>query len=465
MYTLFVVLGATGNLAKKKLFPALYAIWKEKQYGKVRILWVWRREWNDADFRNYIYKESFKHIGREEEDLMVFLKDVFYVKSDISVVEQYKNMEQVIYSLLEKNGKIIFYLAISPEYFPFFVEGYRAMNISLLPQKFVSVVFEKPFWRDLASAVTLNDTICEVFEENQIYRIDHYLWKEAIQNILALRFTNPLFSAIWNDRYIDNIQITAFESIGIEGRWAYYDSFWALRDMLQNHLFQVLALVVMNPPVDLCADSLHYEKYKIFRSLMLPDDFQNHVVFWQYKGYEEELGVSPQSFTETFVAIKLELQHWDFFKVPIYVRTGKAMKYSATYIVIELKDIALNLFKQYGMGKNKIVILIQPNRGIDIEFNVQCGMNRSIHKVVSSFRNQWEQKDAYEKLLEDAIVSDKTLFTDWNFLKESWRLIDPLVNCKENCPYLYSYEKYSLWPTASNSLIEEDGRKWYELFE
>lgn len=288
--------------------------------------------------------------------------------------------------------------------------------------------------------------------------------QEPIQNILAFRFANIIFEPIWNNKYIDNIQITASENIWVWDRWWYYDTSWALRDMVQNHLFQVLSMVVMDPPFRINADWIRQEKLKILKSLNLWEKYWENIVFGQYEWYLDEKWVSKNSKTETFVAMKIEVNTWNFQWVPIYLRTWKCLKEKKTSIVIEFKEVPDILFKKFwNIEKNRIILDVQPNEWIDIHFNIKENWNsKEVQRVHSKFSKEIESKEAYEKLIEDIIDGDKTLFTSWEMLEESWKVVDNLVHCKNNCPILHKYKPQTNWPKSSDLLLEQDGKKWYE---
>ena len=457
MHTIFIVFWSTWDLAKRKLFWALYNIFKNKKEFYIDIIWVWRRDFLNDSFRDYIKSET-KEFIKQENDFDDFLSKLNYSKVELSSENDYINLKNDIEKLQKKDSQVIFYLSISPEFFTNFVDNYKFINI-----KNPKIIFEKPFWNDLASAKILNEKIMEVFLEEQVYRIDHYVWKEAVQNILAFRFANIIFEPIWNNKYIDNIQITAWENIWVWDRWWYYDNSWALKDMVQNHLFQVLSLVTMDVPYNIEADAIRQEKLKVFKSLKLGDDFNKNIVFWQYDWYKDEKWISQNSKTETFVAMKIEVDSWRFVWVPIYLKTWKYLNEKSTKIVIEFKEIPDILFKKFcSIEKNRIILEVQPNETIDIHFNIKENWNsKEVQRVKSKFSKEISSKEAYEKLLEDVIVWDKTLFTSWEMLEESWKIVDDLVNCKNNCPILYSYSKWSTWPIVSDILLENEWKKWY----
>ena len=457
MHTIFVIFWSTGDLAKRKLFPALYAIYKNKNHA-IDILWVGRRTFSKQDFIDYIQEETNDFI-EDKTDFDDFLKTITYTKVEINEKNDYLQLQHDIEKLKKPDSQIIIYLSISPEHFPHFIDNYTSMGLDT-----VKIIFEKPFWTDLSSARALNGKIMEVFEEEQVYRIDHYVGKEAVQNIIAFRFANIIFEPIRNNRYIDNIQITASESIGVWERWWYYEKSWALRDMLQNHLFQMLGLITMEAPSQIDAAAMSQEKLKVFKSIRLGDNFLDNVVFGQYLWYKEETWINPNSRTETFVAAKIEVNSQRFVGVPIYVRTGKYMERKMTSIVIEFKEIPDILFNKYGhIEKNRIILEVQPNEGINIHFNIkENGNNKEVQRVRSKFVKEIAGKEAYEKLIEDVVVWDKTLFTGRETLEKSWQIVDDIIHCKDNCPMILGYEKWTNGPRESDKLLEKDGRKRYD---
>ncbi|MFA5917902.1 MAG: glucose-6-phosphate dehydrogenase [Candidatus Gracilibacteria bacterium] len=458
MHTIFVIFGSTGDLAKRKLFGALYDIYSSKKNIDLNIIGVGRRDFLDNEFRNYIKQETSEFI-KQKSNFVDFLKKINYSKVELNEQDDYKTLKNDIAKLQKSNSQVVFYLSIAPEFFTNFVDNYKFIDI-----KNAKIIFEKPFGNDLSSAKDLNEKIMEVFREEQVYRIDHYVGKEAIQNILAFRFANILFEPIWNNKYIDNIQITASENIGVQDRGGYYDNSGALKDMVQNHLFQVLSLVTMDTPSNIDADAIRLEKLKVFRSLRLKKDFEKNIVFGQYEGYKDEKSVKPNSRTETFIAMKIEVDSWRFVGVPIYLRTGKYLDKKCTKIVVEFKEIPDILFKKFGsIEKNRIILEVQPNETIDIHFNIkENGNSKEVQRVKSKFSKEIESKEAYVKLLEDVIHGDKTLFTSWEMLKESWKIVEDLINCKNNCPILHIYKKGTTGPEASNIMLENDNKKWYE---
>lgn len=456
MHTIFIIFWATWDLAKRKLFPALYNIYRKDKKDNIDIIAVWRRDFDNESFKNYINEKTSDFIEHKKH-FDEFLNTVTYSKVEINKNNDYIDLKKQIEKLSKENTQIIIYLSISPDNFIAFIENSKVMNLP----KNSKIIFEKPFWKDLETAIYLNEKITEVFFEEQIYRIDHYVWKESIQNMLAFRFSNILFEPIWNNKYINNIQITATEKIWIEDRWWYYDTSWALRDMVQNHLFQVLALIVMDPPSKLDAESISQEKLKVLHSIKIPTN--DDLVFWQYIWYTDEKWVEKNSKTETFVAMKIEVSNWRCIWIPIYLKTWKNLDKKQTKIVIEFNEIPNILFKNFWhIEKNRIIIEVQPDESIDIHFNIKENWNsKEVQEVKSKFKKELSSKEAYEKLIEDVIIWDKTLFTTFEILKESWMIVNDLVNCKDNCPILHKYIPWSKGPDFTDLLIENDNKKWY----
>lgn len=459
MKTIFVIFWVTWDLSKRKLIPALFNIFKKSKSSEIKIIWVWRKDFLNKDFLEYLKLETLEFLDQGEW-FNDFLETIIYEKIEVSEIKWYKNLKIKIDFISNKNTQVIYYMSISPIFFPVVTKNFKISELNFSNSK---IIFEKPFWTDLESAKQLNITISEVFSEKQVYRIDHYVWKEAIQNILTFRFANIIFEPIWNNNYIDNIQITASEEIWVEKRWSYYDNSWALKDMVQNHLFQVLSFVTMETPSEINYSSIRSEKIKIFKTLKFDQNYKKSIVFGQYDWYLYEKWVNKNSRTETFVALKLEVCNWRFSWVPIYLRTWKSLEKKSTKIVIEFKEGPDILFKKFwNIERNRIILEVQPNESISINFNIKENWNsKEVQNVSSLFSKELISKEAYEKLIEDAIIWDKTLFTSWDMLKQTWKIVDDLVNCKNNCPMLFKYKKWSSWPQEMNGLLSNDGRSWY----
>ena len=351
MQSIVIIFWATGDLAKRKLFPALYQIHRSGKQD-LDIIAVGRREFDHQQMRDYISQETKDFID-QKSDFSDFLGKIHYSQLEFSKSENYRDLAKQIKQIKKEKSQVIIYLSIAPEYFGAFID--HASYLDLDPQ--TKIVFEKPFGVDLQTAQELNNKIMSAFSEEQVYRIDHYVGKEAIQNILAFRFANSMFEPIWNNHYIDNIQITASESIGIESRGPYYETSGALRDMMQNHLFQVMALIAMEAPAQLDALSIQREKLKVMQSVKAFSNFDEEAIFGQYEGYLQEPGVALDSRTETFVALKLQIDNWRMSGIPIYLKTGKALDQKSTQVVIEFKSIPHILYqKNQEVEKNRIIL-------------------------------------------------------------------------------------------------------------
>jgi glucose-6-phosphate 1-dehydrogenase len=420
------------------------------------VLAIGRKPFSSRDFREYLQAESF--IPAND----AFLEKIEYLALPIDDPSGYGPLRE--YADLHPDRHVVFYLSVPPELFEPVISGIGQSGLNAAASR---VAFEKPFGSDLASAKRLNAFVAQAFSEDQIFRIDHYVGKETIQNVLAFRFANSLFEPVWNHQYVDNIQITATESLGVENRGTYYDHAGALRDMIQNHLFQVLALTVMEPPHSLASSAIHDEKVKAVRALRLGADLPSHAVFGQYAGYRGEPGIPPSSRTETFAALRLELHNWRFKGVPIYLRTGKALAEKKTEIVIEFRKNASILYNEADdVERNRIVFSVSPYEGISVGFNVKAyGEPKKTEPVWSEFAQTTESPEAYVRILTDLIAGDHTLFTRWDMIEESWKIVDRLVNCKESCPILHTYPVGSDGPAASDELLARDGREWYRCPE
>lgn len=384
-------------------------------------------------------------------------------------------------------GNRIYYLAVAPEYFQIIVENLRLHGLAAQDNSWQRVVIEKPFGRDLVSARTLNRSITSVFGEENIYRIDHYLGKEMIQNIMVLRFANSIFEPIWNNRYIDHVQISATETVGVETRVGYYEKAGALRDMLQNHLLQALTLTAMEPPTSLDTQSVRDEKVKVLRSLSTytPESVKYNVIRGQYgpsepgfsaksgrhlRGYRQEEGIAPSSQVETFVALKTEINNFRWAGVPFYIRTGKRLAEKSAQIVVQFKQLPQVLYRQEypGLDPNVLIIRIQPKEGVVFQFNAKKpGVEQGITPVGMDFCQNCDYEsnspEAYEKLLLDIIRGDSTLFTRWDEVEYSWRFVDHISEAwKQETPDFPNYSAGSWGPVEAEELLARDGRRWWQ---
>lgn len=478
MSKLMVIFGATGDLSHKKLFPAFYNLEYEDLLVDVRILAIGRKDFSKEEYLKKI-KDGIKKNSRfsiRKEILERFFEKIDYFKLDFLKENQYKELEKFIEDKNLKNFNRSYYFATSPEYFPVISKNLKNSNMVFEDTK---AIIEKPFGKDLVSARKYNKEIVEIFKEENTYRIDHYLGKEMIQSILDIRFSNMMYEPIWNKNYIDNIQISILEKEGISTRGAYYDNSGALRDMVQNHIFQTLALVAMEPPKKLNAKEIRDSKVAVLKNITLYDkeDVKRDVVLGQYvskdldkNSYRDEKGVKKDSLTETFVALKIDINNSRWRGVPFYIRTGKSLDKKEAKIVITFKKPSfMECFNNHEkIEENKIIIMIQPKEGVLIEFNTkkQGNENQVVKRSIDFCQNcriDSNSPEAYERLLLNALQSDPTLFTRWDELEISWKFIDRILKD------LKSYERKNLiqeyfigtsGPKEAEILLERDSKKW-----
>ena len=486
-----VIFGATGDLTRRKLLPALYRL---AQQGLVpsefAILGTARQPMSDDEFRALMRAAVSEFASDETVDdsaWQSFAKRLFYIGGDLNdpaLYEQLKTKLREIDAAYETGGKRIFYLATSPEYFGVVARQLGAAGLARpVEGAWTRIIVEKPFGSDLESARALNEELAAVFEEKQIFRIDHYLGKETVQNLLVFRFANSIFEPLWNRQYIDHIQITNAETIGVEGRGAYYEKAGTLRDMIQNHVFQVVSLIAMEPPASLSASSVRDEKFKAMRSVrpLAADRIDEFAVRGQYgpgtvlgdtvPGYRQEPGVNPNSSTETFAALKLCFDNWRWAGVPFYLRSGKRLQKHITEIAIQFKDVPHRLFTETDspLDPNVLVIRIQPNEGITLRFAAKLpGQAMRIRPVNMDFRygSSFGVKppEAYERLLLDCMLGDSTLYARRDMVERGWEIVAPILEAwKKPATDFPNYEAGSWGPTASFELIEREGRKWRKL--
>jgi glucose-6-phosphate 1-dehydrogenase len=478
----YVVFGATGDLTKRKLIPALYHRFLDRQFdARSRIIGVSRTKWSDAEFQEVARASVAEFVDKEYQDKKTveeFLSIFSYVANDVTDKAGWAELRDN----LRDDPEIVraFYLAVAPDLFGPICE-YLAKREYY--RRDARVVLEKPLGHDLQSSVQINDAIAEIFEEDQIYRIDHYLGKETVQNLLALRFANILFEPIWNSAHIDHVQITVAESVGA-GTRGYYDESGALRDMIQNHMLQLLCLVAMEPPAADDANALRDEKLKVLRSLtpITGEAVGRLTVRGQYRGvssdstsvksYQDELPDEKKgSPTETFVALKAEIGNWRWAGVPFYLRTGKRMATRVSEIVIQFRNIPHSMFDHAeGAPKpNKLVIRLQPDEGVKLLMMIKDpgpgGMRLREVPLNLSFAQTFAERtpEAYERLLLDVIRGNQTLFMRRDELEAAWAWVDPIRQAWDAAPDAPQPYTAGTWgPTGAIALIERDGRTWHE---
>jgi len=483
--TALVIFGATGDLARRKLLPALYNLAHEgalpERFGLVGNA---RSEMTDEDFRELAI-ESIREFSRRPPDEKVLTKlveDVRYVAGSFDDEQVYEQLGTVLGELDVAAGLPMnrcFYLSTAPTFFPVIIDRLGQHALAAREQAEVRVVIEKPFGRSLEEARELNARVLSVFTEQQVFRIDHYLGKETVQNVLALRFANNMFEPLWNRNFIDHVQITAAEDIGIGSRAGYYDSAGALRDLVQNHMLQLLSLLCMEPPVAFEADPVRDEKVKVLRAITAPTivDVPEMSVRGQYApgidageqvtGYLDEPGVPDDSTTETYAALRLEVRNWRWAGVPMYLRTGKRLARKVTEIAVTLKPVPHSAFQSEqstGVRPNVLVLTVQPNEGVSLSIGAKIPGTRMAIRTVNmefSYGTAFlsESPEAYERLITDAMRGDATLFTRNDEVEAQWRLIDPIVKAWEQTPGpLAQYPAGSQGPEAAERLLIGDAR-------
>lgn len=443
---LLVIFGASGDLTSRKLLPSLFELHiRNLLPEKFAILGASRTEFSDKEFRDeqreYL-RSNLKDKNITDEQLDKFLSCVYYVAFDSTDTKEYPILRKRITEIqkAEKlSDKIIYYLATPPVMYEVIPECLKENNMNVPEKKdgWRRVIVEKPFGTSLDSAHKLNNHLCSIFAEEEIYRIDHYLGKETVQNLLVLRFSNGIFEPLWNHNYIDSIEISASETLGIENRGKYYENAGAMRDMIQNHLMQLMAFVAMEAPPLFDPESIRDEIVKVFRSLRpyKKKDMDKMIVRAQYKGYREEKNVAPDSTTETYVGMKFFIDNWRWSGVPFYFFTGKKLKEKSSEIIIHFKSTPHQLFAGQcsGTSCNKLTIRIQPDEGISLQFGLKIpGAGFDVRQVsmdfkYSSLSNDY-LPDAYERLLLDAMLGDSTLYSRNDALEASWRFIDPILD-------------------------------------
>lgn len=489
------IFGATGDLTQRKLMPALFVMYEQGFLPEqTAIVGFARREHTDESFRAFMGDalREFSRIKPTDEQLAEFLKHVWYHRGDIEDDHAFREFAPKLADTKKFPPDHLYYLSIKPELFETVLAKMSAAGLigTARDAHWTRVVIEKPFGRDLTSAVELNRTVRRHLDESQVYRIDHYLGKETVQNILSFRFANAIFEPLFNNHLVDHIQITAAETVGMEsGRGAYYDATGALRDMVQNHILQLLCLATMEPPASLTADAIRNEKLKILQSIIppRPDQIAKMSVRAQYAtgllgernvpGYLEEDRIHPHSMTETFAALRLNIQNWRWVGVPVYLRTGKRLSRRVTEIVIQFKTPPLQLFQHVECvgdvcdltraKPNQIIFRIQPDEGIALKFSAKRPVLQVQVENVSmnfSYSQTWQKDlpEAYERLLLDVMRGDSTLFTRSDEVEAAWKIIDPILQgWKEslNIP-MAAYAPGSWGPAESIALIKGHPEGW-----
>jgi glucose-6-phosphate 1-dehydrogenase len=493
---IIVIFGATGDLTQRKLLPTLAHIIHDHPVPEhFYIVAFARRPLNDDQWRAMALDSLTKYMPEDdkldEAARRNFAQRTFYCQANFDDPQGYRKLADMLDRFDREKGtrgNRLFYLATPPELDSEIIAHLGEAGLAHASSHngngdgWTHIVIEKPFGHDLTSAQALNQDLARVFQEKQIYRIDHYMAKETVQNIMAFRFSNGIFEPLWNQKYIDHVQIVVAEDLGIGTRAEFYESAGAIRDIVQNHIMQVLCLTTMEPPVSFDADAIRDEKVKVLRAipLLTPEEVRQRVVRGQYtageingqpvKGYREEKGVRPDSTTETYVALKLFVENWRWADVPFYIRTGKRLPSRSTEVTIQFKRVPHQLYKPSetkGLVPNRLTIHIQPDEGISLKIGAKVpGAARHLRSVDMGFAYASafgiELPDAYERLIADCIMGDSTLFIRRDEIEASWRIIDSITNAWKNMPAssVHPYAAGTWGPREAEELIERDGRQW-----
>ncbi len=489
--TIFILFGATGDLTSRKIIPALYNLfldnWLADQFV---IIGSSRTELNDDNFREKLLEAINKYSRKgkaEESKWKEFSSRIFYQAAEFDNADSFKEFGVKIQQYKEEwktDPHLIYYLAVAPKYFGVIAENISKNKLAENPES-ARIVIEKPFGHDLDSARALNKQLCSIFKEKQIYRIDHYLGKETVQNIMAFRFANAILEPIWNRNYIQHVQISVLEQIGVEERGEYYEGAGALRDMMQNHLLQLLCFIAMETPINFSADEVRNRKVDVLHAMrkFSPEEIRTHAVRGQYGsgwmegkevlGYREEPKVNPESNTETFAAIKFFIDNWRWHGVPFYVRTGKRMHQTSSSISIQFRDVPHFVFPQEATDnwqQNRLIINIQPEMSIRLQLQAKRpGLDMVLNTIDMVFNYDEaainETPEAYETLLLEIMMGDQTLFMRADQVESAWELIMPILNSWQskksvNFP---NYSADSVGPETAEALIARDGFHWFSL--
>ncbi|WP_118790862.1 glucose-6-phosphate dehydrogenase [Haemophilus haemolyticus] len=475
-----VIFGASGDLTHRKLIPALYNLYKIGRLSEnFSVLGVARSDLNDETFREKMREALIHNEETTPETLDAFCSHLYYQSVNTSDAQDYGKLVPRLDELHDKYqtcGNTLYYMSTPPSLYGVIPECLAAHGLNTEEYGWKRIIVEKPFGYDEKTAQALDVQIHRFFEEHQIYRIDHYLGKETVQNLLVLRFSNGWFEPLWNRNFIDYVEITGAESIGVEERGGYYDGSGAMRDMFQNHLLQVLAMVAMEPPAIINANSMRDEVAKVMHSLrpLTAEDMEHNLVLGQYtaaeingkmeKGYLEEKGVPADSRTETYIALRCEIENWRWAGVPFYVRTGKRLPARVTEIVIHFKTTPHPVFSQ-NAPENKLIIRIQPDEAISMRFGLKKpGAGFEAKEVSMDFRYAdlagAQVLTAYERLLLDAMKGDATLFARTDAVHAAWKFVQPILDYKANGGRVHEYEAGTWGPVAADKLIAKHGKVW-----
>jgi len=474
----FVIFGASGDLTNRKLIPALFQLSRKKRLpADTRIVGFSRTPFEDATWRTRLAESTAKWAGKDFDPPLwaAFAERIFYHAGDIRHPDDFDRLARLLDELeKDRNSTRIYYLATAPQFYEPAIEQLGRSGLALENTCRRRVIIEKPFGTDLATAKKLNAIVHAVFDERQVYRIDHYLGKETVQNLLVLRFANAIFEPLWNRNYIDHVQITVAEEVGVGTRAAYYDRAGVVRDMLQNHLLQLLMVTAMEAPVRYEADAIRDEKVKVLHAIRPMDAQQIHKNTFrgQYRGYLSHQGVAPGSRTATFAAVKFLVDNWRWQGVPFYLRSGKVMSCRTTQIVVQFREPPFMLFTDGPQGvtdSNRLVIQVQPAEGIQLHFETKvpdAGMKIRQTDLDFSYQREFRGAipEAYERLLLDALEGDASLFARADEVEAAWSICDPILAEWQTSdrPELYIYEPGYWGPTECSQWMSAQGRDWFD---
>ena len=479
--TSIIIFGATGDLARLKLLPALFQLWcKGRLPASFRIVGLARREYSDDKFRDLMVEgvREFADLAPLTSEWAAFARNIFYAQGELDSPESYVVLRRRLEELEGRDGSAnrLFYLSVAPRFFGSAIDNLGAAGLARQERGWSRVVIEKPFGHDLESAKSLNQSVHRVFEESQIYRIDHYLGKETVQNLLVFRFGNRIFELLWNREHVESVQITAAETVSVGDRAGYYDQSGVIRDMVQNHLLQLLTMVAMEPPNTITADSLRNHKVEVLQAIRRwsPGETTRNVALGQYRGYLDENGVAPGSATPTFAALRLYVDNWRWQGAPFYLRTGKSMAEKVTEIVIQFRRPPHMMFSGASdeeLSPNLLAICLQPDEGVHLKIGVKVpdqGLPIESKDMVfhyeSAFRDQ-AILEAYERLLQDSWEGDASLFIRSDHIEEAWRIVDPLLQHQGDpgMPLPKEYEPGTWGPKTSDELLSQEGHGWQRV--
>lgn len=489
--TVIIIFGGNGDLAKRKIIPALYNLFLDNRLPeKLAIIGTSRTDFTDEKYRDSLLAgiNEFSRTGKaKKEDWAQFSAKISYQASDIKDVGSYNEFDQKMNTLKtewKQDPSILYYCAVSPDLFCTIAENISKSKLDNNKET-TRIIIEKPFGRDLESAKALNAKLLTIFDEKQIYRIDHYLGKEVVQNVMAFRFANTIMEPLWNRTHIEHVQISVTEQIGVEDRGGYFDHSGILRDMIQNHLLQLLCIIAMEPPVNFDADLVRDRKVDVLKAIrkIVPGTIDTVAVRGQYgpgwvegkevSGYREEVDVAPDSNTETYAAMKFNIDNWRWQGVPFYLRTGKRLFKSASHIIIQFREVPHNMFnngKQNFLKQNRLIISIQPDMAIRFQLESKIpGLEMNLNTVDMVFdysaKTKIDAPEAYETLLLDVISGDQTLFMRADQVEAAWEVVMPVLDYWENNTMnnFPNYPANSWGPENAEALIAKDGFHWINL--